>query len=342
MALLWRFGLSDDPAIGWRLGGLMQDFFRGLLSLVAFLPLFYGACAVVQMTEIRPKTRYVVIGSFGTLAVLIALTGILSFAVPTVISPRSGTLLLVVAGATILPMFKQVRVLLSRITPINPNSTVDISGVIVAFWILVIAGTVLFTIDLNSIADQTKITVADSVVNVLAYPFLALSLVGVWVTRPWREAVQRLGLGRLTLRQVALSVGLVVPLLILAIGIDAVGKALQPERYAQLEVILKSMSSGVTNPVVALIIGFSAGIGEEILFRGAIQPRLGIGFTALLFAVAHSQYGFTFAIVGILLMGIILGYQRKQWNTTACIITHGTYNTVVFLLSYFAGIGTGS
>lgn len=135
---------------------------------------------------------------------------------------------------------------------------------------------------------------------------------------------------------------LVVPLLIAAVGIDQVGRFAQPERYAELESILKTMSSGVTNPAVALILGFSAGIGEEILFRGAIQPRLGIGFTALLFAVAHSQYGFTFATIGILIIGVVLGYQRKYLNTTSCIITHGAYNTVVFLLSYFAGIGSGS
>jgi membrane protease YdiL (CAAX protease family) len=320
----------------------MQDFFRGLASLLAFLPLFYGACAVVQLTVIRPKTRYVVIGSFGTLAVLIALTGLLSLTVPDVLPRQSGILLLVVAGVTLLPMFKRVRLLLGRITPIDPNSTVDISGVIVAFWILVIFGTVLFTIDLNALAGQVQITVADSLISVLAYPALALSLVGVWITRGWRESISRLGLERLTAREVGISLALVVPLLIAAVGIDQIGRLVQPERYAQLESILESMSSGVTNPAVALILGFSAGIGEEILFRGAIQPRLGIGFTALLFAVAHSQYGFSFATVGILLIGIVLGYQRKWMNTTSCIITHGAYNTVVFLLSYFAGIGSGS
>ena len=320
----------------------MPDFFQKLAGLLAFLPIFYGACAVVQLTVIRPKTRYVVIGSFGTLAVLIALTGLLSFSVPEVLSTRSGTLLLVVAGATLLPMFKRVRLLLGRITPIDPNSTVDISGVIVGFWILVISGAVLFTIDLAALADQVQITVADSLITVLAYPALAFSLIGLWITRGWRESVKRLGLERLTLRQVGISLVLVVPLLIAAVGLDTVGQALQPERYAELEAILKTMSSGVTNPAIALFLGFSAGIGEEILFRGAIQPRLGLGFTALLFAVVHSQYGFSFAIVGILLVGIVFGYQRKYMNTTACIITHGAYNSVVFLLSYFAGIGGGS
>ena len=234
----------------------MQDFFRGLASLLAFLPIFYGACAVVQLTVVRPKTRYVVIGSFGTLAVLIALTGLLSLSVPDILPRQSGILLLVVAAVTLLPMFKRVRLLLGRITPIDPNSTVDISGVIVAFWILVIFGTVLFTIDLSALAGQVQITVADSLISVLAYPALALSLVGVWITRGWRESIQRLGLGRLTAREVGISLGLVVPLLIVAVGVDQIGRLVQPERYAQLESILESMSSGVTTPVIALVLGF--------------------------------------------------------------------------------------
>jgi uncharacterized protein len=316
----------------------MRDFFLNLAGLLAFMPLFYGACAVVQLTVVRPKTRYVVIGSFATLAVLIGLMGLLTISSPQVFSDdvalaqRNGRLYLIVAAVTIVPLFKGVRLLLGRLTPVDPNSTVDISGVIVALWVLVIGGAALLTVDLSTIADEVQITVAQSLLSVIAYPLVALCLVGIWVTRGPRESVKRLGIERLTLRQVGIAVGLVVPLLALAIGIDLIGRQLQPERYAQLEQVVRAMSANVTNPAVALILAFSAGIGEEILFRGAIQPRLGIGLTALLFAVAHTQYGLSFAIVGILVLGVILGYERKYLNTTAAIITHGVYNTVAFLL----------
>src|SRR5688572_6278723 len=184
----------------------MQDFFVKLGYLIAFLPLFYGACALVQMTVTRPKTRYVIIGTFATFAFLIALIGIFNLTVPGMVEDpasqrRSGILLLVVAGATFVPMFKRVRLLLGRITPIDPNSTVDISGVIVAIWISILAVTALATVDLEAIVEQTNITVADSIITVLAYPALAFSLVGVWITRTPREAVKRLGLESLTLRQ---------------------------------------------------------------------------------------------------------------------------------------------
>lgn len=320
----------------------MQDFFLKLMSLLAFLPIFYGACAVVQLTVLRPKTRYVVIGSFGTLAALISLTGILGLAVPNIINRQSAILLLVIAGVTILPMIKSVRMLVGRFTPIDPNSTVDISGLIAALWILVVAGTALFTVDLEAVASQANITVADSIISVIAYPALGFSLVGIWVTRSPREAIKRLGIERIELRQIGVALGLVIPLLVLGIGLDALGQQLQPQLYEQLERVLKAMSSNVTNPAVALLLALSAGIGEEILFRGAIQPRLGIGLTALLFAVAHTQYGASYAVVGVFLIGIILGYERKYMNTTACIITHGAYNFVAFLLPYLAGTNAGS
>jgi membrane protease YdiL (CAAX protease family) len=325
----------------------MADFLKNLAYLLAILPIFYGACAVVQLTVLRPKTRYVVIGSFATLAVLIGLMGLLLLVAPAVSSDaaqaqQNGRLYLVIAGVTILPLIKRVRLLLGRLTPVDPNSTVDISGVILALWILLISGATLLTVDMESIASQVNITVGYSIISVIAYPALALCLVGIWVTRSPREAIKRLGLERLNARQIGISLGMVLPVLVLGIGLDAIGRQLQPERYAQLESVLKAMSSNVTNPAVALILALCSGIGEEILFRGAIQPRLGIGLTALLFASLHTQYGATFAIVGVFLIGIILGYQRKYMNTTASIITHSTYNFVAFLLAYLAGTGTGT
>ncbi len=322
----------------------MTDFFVSLGYLLAFLPLFYGACALVQLTMLRPKTRYVVIGSFGTLAFLIMLIGIFNLTVPNLAEDpanqrRSGILLLVVAGVTFLPMFKRVRLLLGRLTPMDPNSTVDISGFIVAFWFIALSVTTLLTIDLEAAASQVEITVGYSILTVIAYPALSFSLVGIWITRTSREAIKRLGLERLSPREIAISLGMVLPLLIFGVGLDALGRQLQPDLYRQLEEVLKSMSANVTNPFVAVLIAFCAGIGEEILFRGALQPRLGIWFTAFLFAVAHTQYGLSFGAVGIFVIGVILGYQRRHMNTTSAIITHGAYNTVAFLLALYSGTG---
>ena len=315
----------------------MGEFFRTFAAFIAILPFFYGACAFVHITIERPKTRYVVVGLFFTVAALIILYGLLSLTAPNIVNQRTGYLLLVLGAVTLLPMIKSVRRLFGRLTPLDPNSIVDISGLILLLWIVVIAGASLLTVDLAAVAEQVNVTVADAVVNVIAYPVIALCLVGIFVTRGWRESVKRLGLEPLTPRQIGIAIALVVPLLAVSVGLDYVGRALQPELYAQLEGVVRAMSSNVTNPVVAFVLAFSAGIGEEILMRGAIQPRYGIALTALVFAILHTQYGLTFAVAGILVVGVVLGYERKWINTTACIVTHGAYNTVAFLLPYLAG-----
>jgi uncharacterized protein len=237
---------------------------------------------------------------------------------------------------------KSVRLLLGRVTPLDPNSTVDISGTIVLLWFIVITAFAIFTTSIADLASQAQITVSDQIVNVLAYPVVAFSLVGILVTRGWRESVKRLGLERPTPRQAGIAVALVVPLLAISIGADALGRAASPEVYEQLQQVLTAMSRHVTNPFIAVFIGLSAGIGEEILFRGAIQPRFGVAVTALAFAVAHTQYGLSYAIAGVFLTGIVLGIERKTMNTTTCIITHATYDILALLLAYFAGAGLGS
>jgi membrane protease YdiL (CAAX protease family) len=79
-------------------------------------------------------------------------------------------------------------------------------------------------------------------------------------------------------------------------------------------------------------VGLSAGISEELLFRGAVQPRLGLVVTAFLFAVAHLQYGLSLATVEILIIGLVLGLVRQRTSTTICMIIHASYNTVGTLL----------
>lgn len=88
----------------------------------------------------------------------------------------------------------------------------------------------------------------------------------------------------------------------------------------------------------AFILGTLAGICEEILFRGALQPKFGIFLTALLFAFLHLQYPALWVVFIIFIIGIILGYVRKITNTTTAIITHSTYNVVMMLIMCFFGL----
>ena len=95
-----------------------------------------------------------------------------------------------------------------------------------------------------------------------------------------------------------------------------------------------------------LVVGFMAGLSEEMLFRGAMQrtmqdSRLGIHavvwITAILFSALHMQF---FGFVPRMMLGVWLGYllvwTRSLWVP---IIAHTLNNCNVILLSYLANKG---
>lgn len=311
----------------------MVDFIIKLLFLLVFVGLFYGGCAVVHSTLIRPGMRYVVLGTLGTIGVLVIMLGLMSLAAPMVVAPKQGALLLLFGGAMVLPLFHFVRRFFALFSPLDPASTIDTAGLVVLFLVLSLGGVQLFTLDIAAFAEQVTVTVSDSVLNAIGLPLVALSLVGIFITRDWRASLQRLGLLRLTFRQAVLSLVLVAPLLAADQLFNFIGRQVQPAEFERLDVVLRAMSANVTNPLIALVIALAAGFGEEILFRGAIQPRLGIFLTTLAFAAAHVQYGPTIAIAAVFTLGLVFAWERKSISTTAAIVTHAAYNLVALLVN---------
>ena len=74
-----------------------------------------------------------------------------------------------------------------------------------------------------------------------------------------------------------------------------------------------------------LWISLAAGVGEELLFRGALQPHLGIWFTSALFALAHLR-----------------GYRIRELNRTTARQLAGLFGASVALgaLAHFGGLVT--
>jgi membrane protease YdiL (CAAX protease family) len=71
------------------------------------------------------------------------------------------------------------------------------------------------------------------------------------------------------------------------------------------------------------------GLCEDILFRGALQPRIGLVATALLFTSTHTEYGLSFVILAVFVLALGLGYIRKYTNTTTSMTCHVAYNLLV-------------
>jgi len=81
-----------------------------------------------------------------------------------------------------------------------------------------------------------------------------------------------------------------------------------------------------------------AGVGEEIFFRGVVQPVFGIWFTAFFFVIIHGYFSIKnkrINIFALLLTAFIalIGWSAKEYSIWLAIVTHFSYDLV--LLFYF-------
>lgn len=82
-------------------------------------------------------------------------------------------------------------------------------------------------------------------------------------------------------------------------------------------------------PLGALVLAVASGVGEEVFFRGFLQPRAGLLATSVIFALAHVSYGSVSEVVVVFVLSLVLGllYQRTR-NLAAPITMHFTFNLV--------------
>ena len=93
--------------------------------------------------------------------------------------------------------------------------------------------------------------------------------------------------------------------------------------------------------LLGFVLAISSAAGEEILYRGALQPVYGIVLTSIFFALLHLQYTLTPASLLILIVGFALGWVRQRQSTSAAIIAHFVYNFIPFLLMSMAASQAG-
>jgi len=176
-------------------------------------------------------------------------------------------------------------------------------------------------------------------------PFVVLAVLGVGagIRRGPRETLARLGYGPISLRHIGIVVLFVGGAFALSLAADYLFSQLQPELYRKVGEVAGTLFnpkglSPVSAVLFALLIGVGAGLGEETLFRGAVQPVFGIAATSVLFASMHVQYGPSLLLGYIFLLSVGLGLLRRHINTTASFLAHACYNTLGILAAYFFGM----
>lgn len=85
-----------------------------------------------------------------------------------------------------------------------------------------------------------------------------------------------------------------------------------------------------------IFLSFAAGVGEEIFFRGAIQPYLGVWLTALIFVALHgylNPFNLGMSMYGILMLIVsaLLGYWFQRYGIYAAMTAHFVIDLVLFL-----------
>jgi membrane protease YdiL (CAAX protease family) len=301
-----------------------------LISLVIIVAIAYGLVYWAYRGEKDRSARvglYLVYGIPGTLLTVAGLA-------LSVNGQTKGLVILAFGLGLVLPLLKPVRAFVATYTPFDPTSATDMSGLCVVLSIT-IGYFVLSLVNNNPEEVDQSVDNGYLIVQVAAYIALAYAAVGVGFRRTFDEATTRLGLRWPSKRTLLIAVGFVGIALVISAIASGLTAAIQPDVSDKIQQSLQNMTSDVQNPIGAIILGLSAGIGEEIFFRGALQPRFGIGLTSVLFAVLHTQYGFSVTSVGILGIGIMLGYERKKYGTPAAMTTHAIYNILsVLALTY--------
>ncbi|MFI5370346.1 MAG: CPBP family intramembrane glutamic endopeptidase [Candidatus Eisenbacteria bacterium] len=162
--------------------------------------------------------------------------------------------------------------------------------------------------------------------SLIGLTLLSLGGVGVFVRRSPVEALARLGLTPPAGRDL-----LWIPLGVLALaglngGVEWAQKTWFPSQWAFDQRVVGMMAGSLTR-IQSVMLGVSAGFGEELSMRGALQPRLGLVLTAVLFAALHVQYSWT-GMCTIVLFGLALGLVRMRSSTTTAIAIHAIYDMI--------------
>ena len=236
-----------------------------------------------------------------------------------------------------------VRRLAARVIPIDARSAVH--AVALSYSALVLVNLLItLGMGLKNLAGALESSAAAGVpYNVTALiwvqdvTMLLMALVGVgWLSRRGLgAAVQRLGVIMPTWAQAGIGLGVgiaMVPVILLLERLASqLGLGANPDVERLTEQKLGPMLASLPG---VLTLGLAAALGEESVFRGALQPRFGLILTAILFALMHSNYGITLSTVLVFGVGVVLGLLRLRHNTTVSMLAHAIYNIALGLITY--------
>ena len=236
-----------------------------------------------------------------------------------------------------------VRRLVGRLAPIDAGRVVH--AVALSYSALVLVNLLLtLGIGLQNLADAMESSTAAGVTyNMTALiwvqdiTMLVMALVGVgWLSRrSLSAAVDRLGVVVPTWAQAGIGLGAGLAMVPAVLFLEKLASQVGLGANSDVERLTEQMLGPMlTSLPGVLTLGLAAALGEESVFRGALQPRFGLILTAILFALLHSNYGITLSTLLVFGVGFVLGLLRLRYHTTASMLAHALYNITLGLITY--------
>jgi uncharacterized protein len=270
---------------------------------------------------------------------LAALGGPLALINPAAVGPGASAggrlaytvVMVVTAVIAVLLLLRPARDLLARVVPIDPTSPMDATGLVLS--VLLVGTQLASQLGTDVLAQQaqsgTALAPADLIAQEVPFLVAALLAVGLLSRRSPQQALQRLGLVRPTPWQLVLGLAAAGLFYAFGTGADLAAHHVTPGLADKVDAANQRLFSHLGDWTGIATIALSAGICEEALFRGAMQPRLGLIWPAVVFASIHTQYGLSLDTVAVLVLAVGLGLLRRVANTTTSTVCHIVYNTLV-------------
>jgi membrane protease YdiL (CAAX protease family) len=186
--------------------------------------------------------------------------------------------------------------------------------------------------------QETGVNFGDVLFENVVWLLAAALGVGLLLRRTPQQALARLGLRLPSPQDINWGIGVGILLFMVIIGVSAVWVQLvSPEELQQQTAASDQLAQAFNSLPLAFLISVVVAIGEEIFFRGALQPVFGLWLTSIFFAALHTQYTLTPATIVILITSLALGWLRQRQSTTASIIAHFVYNFIQLALAALFG-----
>ncbi|PJF31921.1 MAG: hypothetical protein CUN51_02980 [Candidatus Thermofonsia Clade 1 bacterium] len=295
---------------------------------------------IANFAESRPRWQPML-----SMLILAANAGLVALTLSLEPSPAALALNIGLAALACLPLWRPARLRLAAWLPksgFKPDSPLHMTALVLCVYL--IANSLLsyaLADGLSGLRESAQargdvLNVESLLTQMLIFTFFGILGVGLGIRRTFPQVLERLALRAPTLREIYIGFGIAFGLFWTVYALSVLWQLLLPPDVIEQQTELSGLiAENIETLSLAFWVAFTAAVGEEIAFRGALQPIFGNWLTSAVFALTHTQYAFTPALGIIFVVSLGFGWARQRYNTTVVIVAHFAYNFALAALVVF-------